>query len=159
MAFNMVLFWQFQVRPWSTMGCSLPDAGTTNRNFLMASRVKAFQKDRPIPARPYPRLRTWTAVWSGVISVSPRNWELPGHLQKSDQPPWFYPACMPRTTSIHVPTLLTIAITNYTRAPTLTNSSAIPRLALALLRSSSCVCGNSTTTAQCSNMTSQVVTW
>ena len=48
--------------PWSTMECSQPAAWTTNRSLLVASRVRPFQEDRPIPARPYPELRTWMVV-------------------------------------------------------------------------------------------------
>ena len=50
------------VRPWSTMECSQPAAWTTNRSLLVASRVRPFQEDRPIPARTYPELRTWMVV-------------------------------------------------------------------------------------------------
>ena len=39
-------------RPWSTMECSHPAAWTTNRSLLVASRVRPFQEDRPIPVRP-----------------------------------------------------------------------------------------------------------
>ena len=55
------------LRPWNTMECSQPAAWTTNRSLLVASRVRPFQEDRPIPARPYPELRTWMVVRSGVI--------------------------------------------------------------------------------------------
>ena len=48
--------------PWSTMECSQPAAWTTNRSLLVASRVRPFQEDRPIPTRPYPELRTWKVV-------------------------------------------------------------------------------------------------
>ena len=33
--------------------------------------LRPCQENRPIPTRPNPELRTWMAVWSGVISVSP----------------------------------------------------------------------------------------
>ena len=52
----------FVPRPWNTMECSQPAAWTTNRSLLVASRVRHFQEDLPIPARPYPELRTWMVV-------------------------------------------------------------------------------------------------
>ena len=48
--------------PWSTMECIQQAAWTTNRSLLVASRVRPFQVDRQIPARPYPELRTWMVV-------------------------------------------------------------------------------------------------
>ena len=64
--------------PWITMECSQPVAWTTNRSLLVASRGRPFQEDRPIPARPYPELRTWMVVRSGVISVFPTLWKCSG---------------------------------------------------------------------------------
>ena len=49
-------------RPRITMECSQTAAWTTNRSLLVASRDRPFQEDRPIPARPYPELRTWMVV-------------------------------------------------------------------------------------------------
>ena len=82
---------QKQKRPWSTMECSQPTAWTTNRSLLVASRDRPFQEDRPIPARPYPELRTRMMVRSGVISVSPHTLEMLRHLPTYDQPPGFVP--------------------------------------------------------------------
>ena len=73
------------------MKCSQPAAWTTNRSLLVASRDRPFQEDRPIPARPYPELRTWMVVRSGVISVFPTHFEMLRHLQTYDQPPGFVP--------------------------------------------------------------------
>ena len=81
------------MRPWSTMECSQPAAWTTNRSLLVASRVRPFQEDRQIPARPYPELRTWMVVRSGVISVFPTH---SGNAPASpDVRPttWLCPAC------------------------------------------------------------------
>ena len=55
-------------------------------------------------------------------------------------------ACIPSTTFIPATTKPTIAMTNYTYAPTGDKVFRLPRTSLALLRSSSGVCGNSTTT-------------
>ena len=60
------------------------------------------------------------------------------------------PACTQSTTSIPVPTQQTIAVANYSHAPTVTNSSAFHMQsmeALTLQRSSLGVCGKSTTTS------------
>ena len=85
------LFILFISRPWSTMECSQPAAWTTNRSLLVASRARPFQEDRPIPARPYPELRTWMVVRSDVISVSHHTLEMLRHLPTYDQPPGFVP--------------------------------------------------------------------
>ena len=47
---------QKQQRPWSTIECSQPAAWTA---FLGQPVLRPFQEDRPIPARPYPEMRTW----------------------------------------------------------------------------------------------------
>ena len=102
---------QFIERPWSTMECSQPAAWTTKRSLLMASRVRPFQEDRPIPARPYPELRTWMVVRSGVISVFPTH---SGNAPASpDIRPttWLCPACLPSTNSTPSPIQPTIAMT------------------------------------------------
>ena len=104
----------FAIKDWtimSTMECSQPAAWTTNWSLLVASRVRPFQVDRQIPARPYPELRTWMVVRSGVISVFPTH---SGNAQASpDIRPttWLCPACLPSTNSIHDPIQPTIAIT------------------------------------------------
>ena len=97
--------------PWSTMECSQPAAWTTNRSLLVASCVRPFQEDRPIPNRPYPELRTWMAVRSSVISVFPTH---SGNAPASpDIRPttWLCPACLASTNSIPVPIQPTIAMT------------------------------------------------
>ena len=98
-------------RPCSTMECSQPSAWTTNRSLLVASCVRPFQEDRPIPTRPYPELRTWMVVRSGVISVFPTH---SGNAPESpDIRPttWLCPACLPSTNSIPAPIQPTIAMT------------------------------------------------
>ena len=87
--------------------------------------LRSFQDDRPIPARPYPELRIWKAMWSGVISVSPRTLEVLWHIPTCDQPPAPCPSCIPSTTYILVPSQPTIALTTYTHEPSVTNSFAI----------------------------------
>ena len=102
---------QDNVRPWITMECSQPVAWTTNRSLRVASRVKPFQEDRPIPARPYHELRTWMVVRSGVISVFPTH---SGNAPASpDIRPttWLCPACLPSTNAIPAPIQPTIAMT------------------------------------------------
>ena len=116
---------------WITMECSQPAAWTTNRSLLVASRVRPFQEDRPIPTRPYPELRTWMVVWSGVISVFLTN---SGNAPASpDIRPttWLCPACLPSTNSIPAPIQPTIAMTTthihqlwLTRPPSTRSSSA-----------------------------------
>ena len=121
------------LRPWSTMECSQPAAWTTNRSLLVASRVRPFQDDRPIPARPYPELRTWMVVRSGVISVFPTH---SGNAPASpDIRPttWLCPACLPNTSSIPDSIQPTIAMTT-THIHHLWLTRRLPRAALALLR-------------------------
>ena len=113
------------------MECSQPVAWTTNRSLLVASRVRPFQEDRPIPARPYPELCTWMVVRSGVISVFPIH---SGNAPASpDIRPttWHCPACLPSTNSFPAPIQPTIAITTthihqlcLTRPPSTRSSSA-----------------------------------
>ena len=82
------------------MYCSQPAAWTTNRSLLVASCVRPFQENRPIPAQPYPELRTWMVVRSGVISVFPTN---SGNAPASpDIRPttWLCNACLPSTNSM-----------------------------------------------------------
>ena len=90
--------------------------------FSWSPVLRPFQEDQPIPARPYPELRTWKVAWSGVFSVSPHTREMPQHLTTCGQPPWFCHACIPPTTSIHAPTKPTIAMTNYTHASSVSSS-------------------------------------
>ena len=91
--------------------CSQPAAWTTNRSLLVSSSVRPFQEDRPTPVRPYPELRTWMVVRSGVISVFPTH---SGNVPASpDIRPttWLRPACIPNTTSIPALNQPTIAMT------------------------------------------------
>ena len=74
-------------------------------------RVRPFQEDRQIPARPYPELRTWMVVRWGVISVFPTH---SGNAPASpDIRPttWLCPACLPNTSSIPAPIQPSIAMT------------------------------------------------
>ena len=99
------------LRPWITMECSQPAAWSTNRSLLVASRARPFLEDRPIPTRPYPELRTWMVVRSGVISVFPTH---SGNAPASpDIRPttWLCPTCLPNTNSIPAPIQPTIAMT------------------------------------------------
>ena len=98
-------------RPWSTMECSQPAAWTTNRSLLVASRVEPFQEDRPIPARPYPELRTWMVVRSGVFSVFPTHYGNAPASPDIRPTTWLCPACVPSTNSIPAPIPPTIAMT------------------------------------------------
>ena len=70
-------------------------------------------------------------------------WKCSGISSKCDNPPGCL-ACIPSTINIPDPIKPTIAMTNYIHAPTVSNSSAFH---IQLLRSSSRVCGNSTTTS------------
>ena len=118
-------------RPWITMDCSRPAAWTTNRSLLVASRVRPFQEDRQIPARPYPELRTWMVVRSGVISVFPTQ-SVNAPASPDIRPTtWLCPACLPSTNSIPAPIQPTIAMTTthihqlwLTRPPSTRRSSA-----------------------------------
>ena len=126
-----LLIQQKPLRPWSTMECSQPAAWTTNQSLLVASRVRPFQEDRPIPTRPYPELRTWMVVRSGVISVfSTHSGNAPA---SPDIRPttWLCPACLPSTNSVPAPIQPTIAMTTthihqlwLTRPPSTRSSSA-----------------------------------
>ena len=96
------------LRPYITMECSQPVAWTTPSRD---ARVRPFQEDRPIPARPYPELCTWMVVRSGVISVLTTH---SGNAPAShDIRPttWLCPACLPSTNSIPAPIQPTIAMT------------------------------------------------
>ena len=115
------------LRPWSTMECSQPAAWTANRSLLVASRVRPFQEDRPIPTRPYPELRTWMVVRSGVTTLSGNDPASPDIRPTT----WLCPACLPSTSSISAPIQPTIAMTTthihqlwLTRPPSTRSSSA-----------------------------------
>ena len=122
---------QDHLRPWSTKECNQPAMWTTNRlcgqrtgDFSSRLALRSFQEDRPIPARPYPKLRTRKVVWSGIISVSPRTREVLRHPPTYDQSPKELncPACIPCTTTIPDPKKFTIATTNHAHALIVTNS-------------------------------------
>ena len=119
------------MRPWSTIECSQPAAWTTNRSLLVASRVRPFQEDRSIPARPYPEQRTWMVVRSGVISAFPTHSENAPASPDICPTTWLCPACLPNTSSIPAPIQPTIAMTTthihqlwLTRPPSTCSSSA-----------------------------------
>ena len=97
---------------WSTMECSEPAAWIMNWSLLVAFCAKPSQEDRPFQAWLYPELHTRKAVWSAVVSVSLRTQEFLRQLPTCDQLPQLCPACIP------FPNQPTIAMTNYTHAPT-----------------------------------------
>ena len=99
------------LRPWSTMESSQLAAWTMNWILLVASRVRPFQEDRPIPARPYPELRTWMVVRSGVISVFSTHSGNDPASPDIRPTTWLCPACLPSTNSIPAPIQPTIAMT------------------------------------------------
>ena len=98
--------------------------GQRSGAFWWRPVLRHSQEDRPIPSRRYPELRTWMAVLSGVISASPRTREMFRHLSTCDQAPWLCPGCIPSTTSLTATTQHTMTMSNYTHAPTVTNSTA-----------------------------------
>ena len=113
------------------MECSQPAAWTTNRSLVVASSVRPFQKDRPIPAQPYPELRTWMVVQSGVISIYLTHSENAPAAPDIRTTTWLCPACLSSTNSIPAPIQLTIAMTSthmhqlsLTRPPSTRSSSA-----------------------------------
>ena len=106
--------------PWSTMECRQPTGWTTNQSLLVASSVKAF------PSGPYPELRTWMVVRTGVISV------FTSHLGNAPASPymrpttWLCPTCLPTTSSTPAPIQPTTAMTNYIHTQTVTNYTHTP---------------------------------
>ena len=73
--------------------------------FSWRPMLRPLQEHRPIPARPYPELRTLMVVRSGVISVSPRTRDMLRHLPTCDQCPGFVPhAYQPPPPSMPHPT-------------------------------------------------------
>ena len=112
-----------QLRPWCTMECSQRAAWTTNRSLLLVSRDKAF------PGRPtnsgsiLPRA---VHLEGGVIGCHYRitlHWGSAPTCSDMRPTPWLVMhAYLPPPPSLpHQPT---IAITNYTQAPTVSNPSA-----------------------------------
>ena len=102
--------------------------------------LRPFKENRPTPTRPYPELCTWTAVSSGVVSVSPRTLEMLRYLPTCDQPPWLRSACIPSTTSIPTATLPNVAMTTthihqpwLTCPPATRSSSAIRSFVVAMI--------------------------
>ena len=65
--------------------------------------LRHFQEDWPIPARPYPELRTWMVVRSYIISVF--TWHSVTAPASPDvrPTPSLRPTCLPTTTSIPAP--------------------------------------------------------
>ena len=92
--------------------------GQRTGEFSWRPMLRPSPEDRRTPKQPYPEMRTWMAMWSGVISASIRNRVELRHLPTCDQPNWLCSACIPFTTSIPAPTQPAIKMTNYTHAPT-----------------------------------------
>ena len=88
--------------------------------------LRSSWKNRPIQTRPYPEPQIWKALWpgSGVIRVSPRTQVVLRNLSTCHQPSKLCPACLLTTTSTSSPNLPTIAMTKYTHAVTIINSSS-----------------------------------
>ena len=59
----------------------------------MASHVRPFQEDRPIPTRPYPEQRTWMVGRSGVISVFPTHFGNAPASPDIRPTTWLCPTC------------------------------------------------------------------
>ena len=106
--------------PGTTPGCvrGAPPLSAANRlhgqrtwTFSWRPVLRPFQQDRPIPTRPYPEQRTWTAAsskWNQCITSHSGN-----ALTSPDMRPtqWLCPACITSTTSIAAHTQPTIAMT------------------------------------------------
>ena len=127
------------------MECSQAAAWTTYRSLLVASRAKAISGRLTKSGSTLPRS---AYMDSGVIGCLQYITSHSGITPASpDMRPT--PLALFRMQAIHhlhpCPTQLTISITNYAHAQTATNSSAFHAHALALLRSFSGICGNSTT--------------
>ena len=101
--------------------CSQSAAWTTNQSLHVASCVEAFPRRPTNSCTTLPRAAHQEG---GVISVSPHTREVLRHVPKCDYPPAL--SCTPTIHHLHpCPTQLTVAMTNYTHAPTGTNSSAL----------------------------------
>ena len=109
----------------STTECSQLAACTSNWSLLITSHVKAFPGRptniwfNPIQSCASERWHDWV---SSVHHLTPRKRS--GISRQATNHYWLCSACMPITTSIHAPTQQTIAMTNYTHAPTVINKSA-----------------------------------
>ena len=113
-----------QQRPWNTMECSQPDAQTSSWSLLMASCVMAFLGRPTNSSSTLPR----AAYLEGGVVRRHQCTQLAlgkcsGIIQHASNPSWLCPTCMPSITSIPALTQPTIAMTNYTLASTVTNSS------------------------------------
>ena len=111
------------VRPWRTMECSLLTAWKTNRNLLVESRVKAFPGRQTNSGSTQPRA---VHLEGGEIGchqcVTSHSGSAPASLDMRQTSSGFVPhACQPQLHPRLYPT--TIDMTNYTQAPTVTNSS------------------------------------
>ena len=108
-------------RPWSTVECSQPAAWTTNLSLLVTSRVKTFPGRLTNSGSILPRRRC------GRVSSVYRDL---AHGKCSDisrhasNPPAL--SCMHAIRHLHpCPHQPSMAMTNYTHASTVTNSSAL----------------------------------
>ena len=126
---------------WSTMECSQPTAWTLNQNLHVVFNAEVFTKRPTNSSSTLPRATHLEGVVIGC------HQSLYFTLNKCSDISWLCPACLPTTTSIYVPTLPTIAITNYTHAPIVINQSASNVQLWRFWESSSGVCGNSTSSS------------
>ena len=125
------------------MECSQPSAWTTNQCLLVASRVKACPKRPTNFCSALPRAEHVERGVAGCHQcITLHSGSAPASLDIRPTPQ-LSPACIPSTTSIPAPT---IVMTNYTHAPTGDKIVRLPQTTVALLRSSSGICGNATTT-------------
>ena len=111
-------------RSWSTMECSQPAAWTTNRSLLVASRARAFPVRQTNSGSTLPRAAHLDGYVIGCHQCVISHWGCAPASPDQRPTPWLCPACIPSTTSIPAPIPPTIAMTNYTHVPTVTNSSA-----------------------------------
>ena len=113
-----------QQRPWSTMECSQQAAWTMNRSLIMVSH------DKPFPGRPTNSSSTVPGVAQMDGDVIGSHQSNTSHSGSAPASPDILPtllslSCMHRIHHLHpCPTQSTIAMTNYTHTPTVTNSSA-----------------------------------
>ena len=96
--------------------------------FSWSPVSRPFQEDRQFPDRPYPEQRTWTAMGSGVIIVSPRILEVLRHLLTCDQPVGLFQHTIHRTPPSLTQTKPTITKTIYLHARNWSNTSAFHAL-------------------------------
>ena len=110
---------------WTTMECSQPAGWTTKLSIFMASRVKAFSGKTIHSHLTLPRAAHLIGGATGchqclhlaLGKYSGISRHATNHCRLS-------PTCLSTTTFIPAPTQPTIAVTNYTHAPSMFHSSA-----------------------------------